>query len=43
VLGLRASEIRAQLESTGLVIGEWEKARTDRVQILELPPVAAMA
>jgi HAD superfamily phosphoserine phosphatase-like hydrolase len=43
VLGLRASQIRAQLESTGLVIGEWEKARTDRVQILEFPPVAALA
>ena len=43
VLGLRASEIRAQLESTGLVMGEWEKARTDRVQILELPPAAALA
>ena len=43
VLGLRASEIRAQLESTGLVMGEWERARTDRVQILEFPPVAALA
>ncbi len=43
VLGLRGSEIRAQLESTGLVIGEWERARTDRVQILEFPPVAALA
>jgi phosphoserine phosphatase len=43
VLGLRASEIRAHLESTGLVIGEWERARTDRVQILEFPPVAALA
>jgi phosphoserine phosphatase len=43
VLGLRASEIRAQLESTGLVIGEWERARTDRVQILEFPSVVALA
>jgi len=42
VLGLRGPEIRAQLESTGLVIGEWERARTDRVQILESPLVAAM-
>jgi phosphoserine phosphatase len=43
VLRLRASEIRAQLESSGLAIGEWEKARTDRVQILETAPVALMA
>ena len=41
VLGLRAAQIRAHLESTGLVIGEWEKARTDRVQIRELEPIAA--
>jgi hypothetical protein len=43
VLGLRAAQIRAHLEATGLVIGEWEKARTDRVQILELGPVAIPA
>lgn len=43
VLGLRAAEIRAHLESTGLVIGEWERARTDRVQILEFPPTMALA
>src|SRR6185436_2217009 len=35
VLGLRTSEIRAQLESTGLVLDEWQRARTDRVQIRE--------
>ena len=43
VLGLRASEIRAHLESTGLMLGEWERARTDRVEILELPTLAATA
>ena len=41
VLGLRSAAIRAQLESTGLVLGEWERERTDRVQILE--PVASSA
>jgi phosphoserine phosphatase len=43
VLGLRASEIRAHLESAGLMLGEWERARTDRVEILELPILAATA
>ena len=41
VLGLRHAEIRAQLESTGLALGEWQRARTDRVQIREFAPVAA--
>jgi len=36
VLGLRTSEIRAQLESTGLMLDEWQRARTDRVQLREL-------
>ncbi len=35
VLGLRASEIRTLLEAEGLVLDEWEKARTDRVLIRE--------
>jgi phosphoserine phosphatase len=43
VLGLRPSEIRAHLESTGLVLDEWQRARTDRVQIREFVPVAAIA
>ena len=43
VLGLRAAQIRAQLESTGLVIGEWERARTDRVQIFALDALAVPA
>jgi phosphoserine phosphatase len=40
VLGLRGPEIRAQLESTGLMLDEWQRARTDRVQIRELAPLA---
>jgi phosphoserine phosphatase len=36
VLGLRTPEIRAQLESTGLMLDEWQRARTDRVQLREL-------
>ena len=35
VLGMRSGAIRAQLESSGLVLGEWERERTDRVRILE--------
>jgi phosphoserine phosphatase len=35
VLGMRPAEIRALLESEGLVLDEWEKARTDRVLIRE--------
>ncbi len=41
VLGMRPAEIRAQLESTGLALGEWQRARTDRVQIRELSLLAA--
>jgi phosphoserine phosphatase len=36
VLGLRSAEIRAHLESTGLLLDEWQRARTDRVQIREV-------
>lgn len=43
VLGLRSAEIRAQLESTGLVLDEWQRARTDRVQIREFEPLAVPA
>ncbi len=39
VLHLRTPEIRAILESQGLLLHDWERAaRTDRVRILELPP-----
>jgi phosphoserine phosphatase len=40
VLGLRTSQIRAHLESTGLRLGEWQRARTDRVVIDEPALVA---
>jgi phosphoserine phosphatase len=45
VLGMRTPEIRSLFESHGLVLHDWERARTDRVRILEAPamPVAAMA
>jgi phosphoserine phosphatase len=44
VLGLRTSEIRALFESNGMVLHDWERARTDRVMILEAPamPLPAM-
>ena len=45
VLGLRTSEIRSLFESSGMVLGDWERARTDRVMILEAPvamPMPAM-
>jgi phosphoserine phosphatase len=35
VLGMRTPEIRALVESHGMVLHEWERARTDRVQIRE--------
>jgi phosphoserine phosphatase len=41
VIGLRTSEIRAHLESTGLVLDEWQRDRTDRVQIREFSALAA--
>jgi phosphoserine phosphatase len=44
VLGLRTSEIRSLFESSGMVLRDWERARTDRVMILEAPtlPLPAM-
>jgi phosphoserine phosphatase len=41
VLSLRGPAIRAHLESTGLMLDDWQRARTDRVQIRELDPLAA--
>ncbi len=41
VLRLRPGEIRAQLESTGLVLDDWQRARTDRVLIREAAPLAS--
>jgi phosphoserine phosphatase len=43
LLGLRTAAIRAQLESTGLVLDEWQRARTDRVLIREFEPLAVPA
>jgi phosphoserine phosphatase len=37
VLGLRVSEIRTVLEAKGLVLHDWERARTDRVLIDAVP------
>ena len=37
VLGLRTSQIRALFEANGQVLHDWERERTDRVRILELP------
>jgi len=43
VLGMRTPEIRRFLESHGLTLDGWERARTDRVVIRETPPEAAVA
>jgi phosphoserine phosphatase len=44
VLGLRTSEVRSLFESSGMVLRDWERARTDRVMILDAPvsPLPAM-
>jgi phosphoserine phosphatase len=41
VLGMRTGEIRAVLESTGLVLDNWQRDRTDHVLIRERTPLAA--
>jgi phosphoserine phosphatase len=41
VLGLRSAEVRALLESTGLVLDDWQRDRTDRVLIREWAPLAS--
>jgi phosphoserine phosphatase len=43
VLGMRVPEIRRFLESVGLVLDDWERARTDRVMIHEAPQVSPAA
>jgi phosphoserine phosphatase len=40
VLGMRTSAIRTVFESHGLMLHDWEQARTDRVMILEAPAMA---
>jgi len=44
VLGLRTPAIRTLFESHGLMLNNWERARTERVMILEAPvsPIAAL-
>jgi HAD superfamily phosphoserine phosphatase-like hydrolase len=42
LLGLRTAEIRALLESTGLALDDWQRDRTDRVQLRELTFAAAV-
>ena len=41
VLGLKPGEIRSALESTGLVLDDWQRDRTDRVLIREWAPLAS--
>jgi HAD superfamily phosphoserine phosphatase-like hydrolase len=41
VLGWRVSEIHALFESNGLMLQEWEKARTDRVTVWDPAAIAA--
>ena len=39
VLGWRSGKIRAEIESRGLVLQDWRKARTDHVTIVDAEPV----
>ena len=43
VLGMRTGEIRRVLEANGLRLEDWEKARTDRIQLREAPGSPAAA
>jgi len=42
VLGLHGAEIRKAFEATGLKLDDWQRARTDLVQISEWTPQAAV-
>jgi phosphoserine phosphatase len=42
VFRLRTGEIRTLLESTGLVLDDWQRARTDRILIREQAPLASV-
>jgi phosphoserine phosphatase len=42
VLRLRTSEIRELFEANGMVLHDWERARSDRVMILETPSAMPM-
>jgi hypothetical protein len=37
VLGKRTPEIRALFEANGMMLHDWERERTDRVMIREVP------
>jgi phosphoserine phosphatase len=43
VLGMRTAEIRDLFEASGLMLHDWERARTDRVRILEAPDMSLAA
>ncbi len=43
VLGWGISDIRSLFESDGLMLHEWEKARTDRVTVRESPAPSRQA
>jgi phosphoserine phosphatase len=43
VLGMKTPEIRSVFESNGLVLHDWERARTERVSILEVPSMSVAA
>ncbi len=43
VLGWGATRIRRLFESVGLVLQEWDKARTDWVTVGEYPPASVAA
>jgi hypothetical protein len=38
---MKPGEVRSALESTGLVLDDWQRARTDRVLIREWAPLAS--
>jgi hypothetical protein len=40
VLRMSSAEIRLLLESTGMVLDDWQRARTDRVMIREMASLA---
>jgi predicted HAD superfamily phosphohydrolase len=43
VLGKRTPEIRAAFEANGMMLHDWERERTDRVMIREVPAFAVPA
>jgi hypothetical protein len=43
ILHWQTGDIRTLFESYGLTLNEWEKERTDRVTISEIPPSGAPA